>query len=230
MRRETIFNRKKLLIETESDADDSVFHEIFTERDYQHIESEIKNAKNVIIDIGAHIGLFALYLNALNPNVKIVSFEPEERNYNLLKRNIKENRATNITVKNLAVSSEEGQKILYISADSHNHSLKKESINIISEKKTISISAENLFGKFEKIDLVKMDCEGAEFEILASMSRESFARINCFAIEYHEYVYGDNSNDLRNILERNGFKVQKNQSKYDKRMGFIKAIRYTANQ
>ncbi|EKE19063.1 MAG: hypothetical protein ACD_9C00154G0002, partial [uncultured bacterium] len=75
------FNKRKLSILLNSDADESVFHEIFTERDYQKIEPHIKNAKTLIVDIGAHIGLFSLYANVLNPNIKILSYEPEENNF-----------------------------------------------------------------------------------------------------------------------------------------------------
>lgn len=227
MNKETILNKKRIIIETNGDADESVFHEIFTERGYQDVDQEIKNAKSTILDIGAHIGAFSVYAHALNPTVKIFAFEPEERNYQLLKRNLKANNATNVMPKNIAIAAQEGQKTLHISEDSHNHSLDANAKNIISSKKVQAASLDKIVEKLTKVDLVKMDCEGAEFEIMPSLSQQSFAKIDAFTIEYHEYSLGNNPKDLKQILERNKFKVQISQSKYDKRMGFIRAIRYT---
>jgi len=227
MYKQTVLNKQRIKIETNGDADESVFHEIFTERGYQDVDQEIKNAKSTILDIGAHIGVFSIYANALNPTVRIIAFEPEEKNYQLLKKNLKTNNASNVIPRNIAIAATEGQKTLYISEDSHNHSLDENAKNIISSKKVQGTTLENIITKTGKIDLIKMDCEGAEFEIIKSLSPETFAKIDAFVIEYHEYSIGNNPKDLKQILERNKFKVQLSQSKYDKRMGFIRAIRYT---
>src|SRR3989339_2249547 len=85
------FQNSYLKLELESDADQSVFREIFLDRDYLMCEDVIKKAK-VILDIGAHIGLFSIYCRCLNNGVKIFSYEPDERNYLILKKNLDINK------------------------------------------------------------------------------------------------------------------------------------------
>jgi len=124
MHRKTfIYNKKQVIADLNSDADESVFNEIFLEKDYRPVEEIIKRAKNPVIDIGAHIGLFSIYVRTINPTVIIFAYEPEKANFQALKSNLKLNHVeANIIVKNLAVGAREGEKALYISPDSHNHS------------------------------------------------------------------------------------------------------------
>jgi hypothetical protein len=70
-----------------------------------------------------------------------------------------------------------------------------------------------------------MDCEGAEFEILGSMSEGLFKKIGAFYIEYHECLEGKTHQELVRILQRNGFKTKVTESRHDKRFGFILAYR-----
>lgn len=221
MKKEINFNGKKFSILISSDADESVFHEIFTERDYQKIEDCIKNAQTLIVDIGAHIGLFSLYASALNPNVKILSYEPEEENFKNLKENLKQNRIQNVMPKNLAVAAKEGAANLYISQDSHNHSLDQNAKNIQGSKKVQATTLDKILHAHASCDLIKMDCEGAEFEIIATTSPETFQKIKTLFIEYHEYSEGNSAQNLKKILEKNHFRVRLTPSRYDKRMGFI---------
>jgi FkbM family methyltransferase len=237
MKKEIIFNGKKLSVLISSDADESVFHEIFTERDYQKIEPQIKNAQTLIVDIGAHIGLFSLYASALNPNVKILSCEPEEENFKNLKENLKQNHIQNVTPKNLAVAGKEGTATLYISEDSHNHSLDKNAKGIQSvpddnhhlSQKVQTTTLEKILRDYTTCDLVKMDCEGAEFEIVASTSPETLKKIKRFFIEYHEYTEGNSAQTIKQTLEKNNFKAQIIPSRHDKRMGMIDAATHTSS-
>jgi len=269
MIKEIKFNNRTIKAILNSDADESVFHEIFTERDYQKIEPQIKDARSLIVDIGAHIGLFSLYASALNPNVKILSYEPEEENFKNLKENLKQNRAQNVTAKNLAVAGEEGTTTLYISEDSHNHSLDQNAKGIRSSqpnrsdddspaeddarplsntdfasstrqpstshaanqlaRKVQTTTLDKILRHYTACDLIKMDCEGAEFEIIAKTQPETFNKIKRFFIEYHEYTEGNSAQTIKQILEKNHFKVQIIPSRYDKRMGMIDATLITSH-
>jgi len=213
------YNKKRISIELNSEADESVFNEIFIERDYKALEEIIKGTVNPVIDIGAHIGVFVVYVRALNLNVPIFAYEPEEENFKALKNNLKLNHCEkNIIAKNLAVAGEEAVKTLYISQDSHNHSLVNPTEN---SKKTQTTTLQKILQKTGVCDLVKMDCEGAEFEILRSMGPADFRKIKNIYVEYHEYLPELKSAGLKQILEKNGFKVKLTPSHYDKRMGFL---------
>lgn len=215
-------NKKQLQIQIRSDADESVFGEIFLDKDYGRLDETIKAAKNAIIDIGAHIGLFSIYASTINSLTPIYAYEPEEENYKTLKENIEQNKIKNIHPKNLAISAKEGQIDLYINEDSHNHSIIKTDEKH-PKRKVQSTTLQRITEKLQTIDLVKMDCEGAEFEIIASTPKEIFKKIKTIYIEYHEYKEDLEAKNLRATLEKIGYKVTWTPSFYDDRMGFILA-------
>ena len=228
MKKELTFNKKSLVLTLLSDADNSVFNEIFTEREYSLLDPIIQKATSGIIDIGAHIGLFSIYARTLNQNVPIFAFEPEPENYKLLKENLKQNRVQGITAKSLAVSAKIGSITLNISPDSHNHSiiLPSPSEKILQvQSTTLERTLSQYFQNQQRCDLIKMDCEGAEFEIIATTPPETFAKINAFYIEYHEYTPEMRKDSIKSTLQKHGFKTQIHQSHYDRRMGFILAVR-----
>lgn len=220
-------NGKKISIRLETDADESVFYEIFTNRDYRILDEDIKKATGCIIDIGGHKGMFALYARCLNEGVPIFIFEPDEENFSELKNNIKENHAKNIHPKNLAIAGRNEERTFYISADSHRHSLLQD-IEHTYEKRLTTVTLENILSRIEKegrakIDLLKMDAEGAEFEILENTAPETLKKIRTIYLEYHQYSPELTPDRLKRILEKSGFKVRITPSHYDKKMGFIYA-------
>lgn len=208
------YNSQKVTITIRSDADDSVFNEIFIEREYRQLEPIIKTATHQIIDIGGHTGMFAIYARALNPDIPITTYEPGNENFTVLKENLKQNHIKNITIKNLAISDKQGQATLYLSEDSHNHSLTKKS----DKTQPTQTTTLNHIIK-TKTDLVKIDAEGAEFQIMESATPETLKLIKNIYIEYHE----QNPAPLIQKLQKSGFKTQKTTSHYDPSMGFILA-------
>jgi len=218
MIREFNLNGKSGKITLETEADLSVFEEIFVDRDYKVIDGQIKNAK-VIFDIGAHIGCFSVYAGALNTNVKIFGFEPDERNFSLLKENLKANHVEGI-MKNVAIGGVTGDRKLFLSSDSHNHSLLGSGEGV----KVFVRSLGDVLEKFDHVDLVKMDIEGAEFEIFSGISGESLTKIGSFYIEYHESE-GKSADLIIDTLKRAGFKSTKKASFYEGSMGFILGTR-----
>ncbi|MDP2642356.1 MAG: FkbM family methyltransferase [Candidatus Peregrinibacteria bacterium] len=234
---------KDIEVLVESDADNSVFEEIFVDRDYGICDDVIKKAgvsggNGAILDIGAHKGYFSIYASVLNGGrgeqagkagvVKIFAYEPEEKNFAVLKENLKMNRVKNVFAKNVAVNGNDGMCELFLSEDSHNHSVIGEGVS----RKVNSVSFQTIVEKHlvreecENIDLVKMDCEGAEFEILESLDSyvnavEIFKKIKSFCVEYHEFLPEMRAEKLVNILKKYGYKVDAKKSHYDNRMGMI---------
>jgi len=225
------YGRQLLKLDLKSEADESVFREVFLDNDYMILDEIIGEASNGIIDIGAHIGLFSIYARGVNDNVKIFAYEPASANFETMKWHFKENHIENVFAKNVAVAAKDGETILFMSEDSHNHSILRFFKKIMKEVRVPTVSMEKIIERdmarqgVNFCDLVKMDCEGAEFEILASMSPEVFKKIGTFYIEYHEYLEDKNKNDLVKILQKNGYKTRMTESRYDKKFGFIFAYR-----
>jgi len=218
------FLKNKLTVDSKSDADESVLAEIFSDRDYHVLEPTIVAAKTAVIDIGAHKGFFVLYARVLNPTVAIYAYEPEEGNFAELKKHLLMNRVENVVVKNVAVAEKEGTVTLNISADSHNHSLVPIE-GIVDGKKVNATTLEKILDKMERCDVVKMDCEGAEFQILETAPKSVFEKVAVFFLEYHEFSEEMRAARLKVLLEKKGYKVTAYPSRYDKRMGFLFARR-----
>jgi FkbM family methyltransferase len=264
-----IFGRD-LEVLVESDADNSVFEEIFLDRDYAMCDEVVKGAGGsgaggrggagefsggVILDIGAHKGYFSIYASVLagvsgnvsgnvsggrdgvgvGGGVKIFAYEPEEKNFAVLKENLKMNRVKNVFAKNVAVGGKDCVRELFLSKDSHNHSFFGEGAGVVA-KKVNCVSLEKIIENHLAkegcgfVDLVKMDCEGAEFEILEGLDSyigcaEIFKKIKSFCIEYHEFSEGMRAEKLVKILRGRGYKVEVKKSRYDSRFGMIWARR-----
>ena len=90
-----------------------VYKEIFENREYLQHGIELKPG-NIVFDIGAHIGLFTLFVNKeCDNNVSIFAFEPLPANYQILEKNLSLyglNKRNNIKLFNLGLTHTEGPK------------------------------------------------------------------------------------------------------------------------
>lgn len=214
------FLNKKFQLDVRSDADESVVSEIFLLREYAPIEPALKAAQTVVLDIGGHKGYFALYVRALNAEVPVLAYEPEEVNFAAFKRHLELNKVPGVTVKNAAVAQEEGTLLLNVSEDSHNHSIVV-SPGTTVQKKVSATTLEKIVSKFERVDVLKMDIEGAEFQIFENASDGVFEKLHTVFLEYHEYGPEMKAERLEHLFKQHGFSVKKMPSKYDRRMGFL---------
>ena len=190
-------------------------------------EYDIENfqiAENdTIIDIGAHIGLFSLLVSQFCKTGKIFSFEPINDNFNLLVSNLKLNQTENIHPFNLAVSKNTSSVNLFLNSDQSAHSI----FSSDSESVTIqSISLQRILdeNKISSCKLLKLDCEGAEYEIIDSLPIEYFNKIENIVIEYH---LADSKPELgKNLITKiqdAGFKIKTREHHND--MGFLIATK-----
>ena len=151
--------------------------------EYNKINFEINN-NDIVIDVGAHIGLFSLYASQFCSKGTIYSFEPIKENYELLLANVQLNNLQQVHIFNLAVSKYNIPIKLYINDDDAGHSIfSQSSQNIMVD----SISLQKIFddNKIEHCNFLKLDCEGAEYEIIKNLPLAYFEKIDKMIIEYH---------------------------------------------
>ncbi len=144
------------------------------------------NNDDVIIDVGAHIGLFALFASQFCKNGKIFCYEPIKENYKILIENIEMNQIQNIFPNNLAVTKETSRVKIFLNDDQSGHSM------FIQNKNFVEVDSKSLSDIFidngiKECDFLKLDCEGAEYEIVESLPSDLFTKINKTAIEYHMF-------------------------------------------
>jgi len=174
---------------------------------------------DIIIDIGGHIGLFTIFCKQFSNKGKIFCYEPFIENYNILEDNIKMNDLNNVISKNVAVSKIDGTIPIYLSSDESGHSILEKNSNSIQVE---SISLKKIFdtNNIKKCNLLKLDCEGSEYEIIESLPENYFEKIDKIIIEYHFIEkYPILFKKLVNKLELNSFILEI--KKFDDNMGLI---------
>lgn len=161
-------------------SDKAIFHQVFSQRQY-YIDTLPKIKAERIIDAGANIGLASIFFSNMFPSAEIVAIEPQSGNYNLLKKNLETykkvdcklaglwNKNEKITIKNpdsLAAS--------YMVQPDQSSTIEGITISSLLEEK-----------KWDKVDILKMDIEGAEKEIFSAPA-EWLSKVRLLIIELHD--------------------------------------------
>ena len=177
---------------------DFLFEEVFLQEEYNFKPS---SQSPVILDCGANIGMSVLYFKWKFPDSRIVAFEPNPNSFDLLKKNVKENRLKDVEIHNLGLFDAETFIPFYI-----NNNLSTLVGSIIPERggnKKLEVPAKKLsqfIKELGKIDLVKMDVEGAEVNILNDLvTSGSLGNVKEYIIEYH-YNIGSSKSKLSSFL------------------------------
>jgi len=171
------------------------------------------NSNDIVIDIGAHHGIFSI--NTAKLGAEVHCFEPNPMSYVILKKNIENNdfKKKLITV-NSAVSSANNQKVPFdIGVRSTAGSIEKLKDKVLRSGDIIEVNTINLNEYIrkipqKKIKILKMDCEGAEHMILDNF--EEIKRIEFLIIEAHET---ENNTPLDIIKKLKDLKYEVNQVK-----------------
>lgn len=179
----------EFLLQTRS-YDRFIVDEIFTHQVYTSPPGFSIQDGWVIADVGGHKGIFAVFAATRAKNVKVYTFEPSPTNFPLLSRNIQRNRLSNIQAFNVAVSGQDGQAILHLHRDGGQNSLLRRSdaaLRPIGDTKVESWSLQHaLKVAASRINLLKMDIEGMEYDALLSCPPETLSVVERIALEYHD--------------------------------------------
>ena len=189
------------------------FKEIFMAECYCQGMSLPAADNPVVIDIGANAGYFTLFALSRLPGARTFSSEPIPVNFNHLKRNLDLNPGQSAHCFQMAVAGEPGT--LTLSYDPRDKFTTSATINPQANTTTISVRCTSLAEIFrdnhlDRCDLLKMDCEGAEYDILYNCPREILARIRNMAMEVHAGTKPEqNIESLEAYLRQNGFATRR---------------------
>ena len=162
--------------------------------DYNFDSIDFKDG-DVVIDIGGNIGTVSIYLAKKYPFLKIYAFEPVKQNYENFLKNIELNNINKDIIKvfNLAITKDRRDVILTSpfnnSGASNIYNNFRGSGNIIlnNDISIKSITFDDIFSNnnISKCKLLKIDCEGAEYEILYSANVENLKNCEYMRAEFH---------------------------------------------
>jgi FkbM family methyltransferase len=156
------------------------YKEIFIDKIYENNEVEI-NKNDIVVDIGANLGFFSVYAKEKEPS-KIYCFEPSKELYDCLKTNV---GSDDNVVFQKAISGEDGKNnFLYYDISSASGRLCNNEEGGY-EVETIGINSLINFLGVDKINYLKIDCEGCEKNIFENITKETISKIDKMVIEYH---------------------------------------------
>jgi FkbM family methyltransferase len=177
-------------------------YEIFLENAYEHPLCKISDG-DVVVDIGANLGLFS-YWSILSGASVVHSFEPTPFLSKVIRETFED---LPIDSHNLAVWSNEKLLTLNTSRISIFNSIYVSVNNQVESIECQGVILENWARESDiKIDFLKIDCEGCEWEILPTMNPEFLQSISKIVLEYHIHQ----PDKLLEIFSDNGFTTEHN--------------------
>ncbi len=210
----------KLFVDDSSDI--SSISTSFFRKDYGTLDPHWKT----IVDIGAHKGFFTTYAARNCPQSQIYSFEPIKSSFESLSKNVISNNLNGrVKVFNLGVAGTAGEKEINLSSSSTDNSFYTEIGSIMTGTQTIvctTLAGIIYNNKLDKIDLLKLDCEGAEFEILMSSSKEVLDKLSEIRMEYHNINSDLNIDVLKDFLEKIGLRLMEQRLSSNPNIGYAR--------
>jgi FkbM family methyltransferase len=185
----------------------------------------------VVVDVGAHIGCFTVLVAAKLPNAMVYALEPAKSNFDLLTRNIAANSLSNVVPLQVALSRGNGVATLHHAAENWGHSLYPDLAGAYWPAENVTVMALDEFMRsngLSAIDHLKMNIEGAEYDVLLHSSAETLAAVHRMEVEFHPFPTADGSH-LASWLSRCGLDVRTSWSVEEVGKGWIHAMRAPRN-
>ena len=186
-------------------SDFHMIDEIWAYRKYDYFGYRVMPG-DIVVDVGANIGTFSVYAKVCGAS-RVISFEPFPDNYRMLRRNVEQNQLDNMTCVNQAVTGSRNRRKMGLHAiDPGSHSLVTGSFECTVDVECCTLG--DVFERFAltKIDYLKMDCEGAEYEILEN-STSNLRQIRRISMET-QTTPDRTEEDVEKLLSGYGFGVR----------------------
>jgi FkbM family methyltransferase len=161
-----------------------------------------------VVDVGAGLGDFTVLAARLCPDGAVHAYEPLPGSFELLGQNLALNAVPNVHAHSSAVASTDGTLAI--------ESTEVEPVKARAAEGggQVSVPAVGLDRVLDALpggvcQLMKVDCEGGEYDIVLNSEPATLARVERIAMEYHTNVAGADIEGLARHLERAGFRVRR---------------------
>lgn len=164
---------------------EGAFRGVFIDDEYRCAD-HLPQRPQRIMDLGANIGMGAIYMACQFPGAEFICVEPDPRNLPLLERNLRAN-SVNAKVVSAAIGPAQGHLNLRFGDDPTCSALESSPMHQLSD--TVSVKIQTIPALLEEsgwpeIDLLKIDIEGTEDDLLARHN-EWLGRVKAIIMEIH---------------------------------------------
>jgi FkbM family methyltransferase len=199
------------------DKEDFIIMAIHEDEIIEHFSPE---DGDIVIDVGAHMGRYTIISSKrVGVNGKVVAIEAHPDNFEILNRNIKLNKLTNVMTLNYAAYSKQTKLKLYLPDEELGYTGHHTTMfnfvstrhNVKAEEKFIEVNANTLDyilqqNGIREVNWIKIDVEGAEFEVLKGATNIiSKSKDIALLIEVHGH---DNYKPIVEFLNVYNFKIE----------------------
>jgi len=204
--------------------------ETFIDRFYERFGTPIQDGWT-IIDIGAGLGDYVIFATHNYPSNRVFAYEPFHQSYTMLQKNLQLNRVVGVKTFKQAVSGQTGVILLDLSGG---EPLQITSAEIESDVEaqadrlivdSLSLADVLEFNNITTCDLLKLDCEGAEYEIIFFAGEAVLDRINRIVMEYHDGVTKHDHKEMVEYLQSHGYRVSISPNYVHADLGYLYAYR-----
>lgn len=155
----------------------------------------------IVVDVGTNIGDSAVYF-ALQGASKVIAIEPFPKNFELARKNIILNNLED-KIELLLIGCSNEKKEIILSDDSFGASASIYSENSTSGKKIKLVTLEEIINKYQiNSAVIKLDCEGCEYDIILTSSCDTIRKFDYIMLEYH-----NGYKNIKKKLESCGYEV-----------------------
>jgi FkbM family methyltransferase len=218
----TLSGGLRFRIRTRMDA--WVLKETCLDRDY---ERDVRLEPSwTVVDVGAAMGDFTVHAAKLCPGGAVYAFEPLPESFLRLEEHTRLNGVGNVRAFPEAIATIEGTLQLYtVTGLTGQHRTAGESA---APRGSVGVRATTLARAFQRLgiarcDLLKVDCEGAEYEILLGLGPEVLGRIARVVLEYHDHATAHTHEELVRFFADRGFRVKVRPNPAWSSLGFLYA-------
>lgn len=189
----------KPLIIRDNTSDIKVFRSIFILKEFD-LPIDVK--PRLIVDAGAYTGLSALFFARKYPDAKIIAIEPEDSNFEILKQNTSQFKNVEL-IKSGLWSKNAYLKVIDNKLGKWAFSLKE--VNSASDYDLQGTTVDQILknSAFDRIDILKLDIEGAEREIFKDKYNSWIEKVNIIFIELHDRYLEGCSEAVYNAIDLN---------------------------
>lgn len=168
-----------------------------------------------VLDVGANVGYYTVLASEkVGPKGVVFSFEPDPENFQLLKENLHLNSCKNVQAEQKAVTNQDAEIEFTIEATNKGESAVASENSKGKRYRIPGVRIDTFLPlqKVKKLDVIKIDIEGAEIQALQGM-KQTIATSNSLTlfIEYNPSrikLYGSKPDDLLKLLEGLGFTLK----------------------
>ncbi|EHK80187.1 FkbM family methyltransferase [Saccharomonospora azurea] len=210
-----------------------IYSEVWNSRDYLSHGIELRPGA-VVVDAGAHVGLFTLFVKHLVPDARVLAFEPVPVTRHALLKNLQAHGGDGVSVHPVGLGERREENVVFTCYPR----IPANSTRYPAEKRLSQQLAEPLFGRqgweeaerqlqgyevsatverlsdvlarrpdIDTIDLLKVDVEGAELDVLAGIDDSDWPRIRQAVVEVQD-LDGRRLDAVVSVLARHGFTTQ----------------------